>query len=144
MPASSRTIPAIRWAVIGVSVSPSTPRRSSTTDAVSWPVIVMLCGIVTYVELLNRTGTIKATGEFLAGTPFVHVNWIDGFDAKGNPVGRPVRMPYIPLLAVTVGIVALLLCMVVAILWFDRDGLADHHRGARLVRKYTARPFRRG
>lgn len=26
----------------------------------------------------------------------------DGFDADGEPVGRPVRMPYIPLLAVTV------------------------------------------
>lgn len=26
----------------------------------------------------------------------------DGFDAAGEPVGRPVRMPYIPLLAVTV------------------------------------------
>lgn len=26
----------------------------------------------------------------------------DGFDAQGNPVGRPVRDPYIPLLAVTV------------------------------------------
>ena len=26
----------------------------------------------------------------------------DGFDASGNPVGRPVRDPYIPLLAVTV------------------------------------------
>jgi hypothetical protein len=26
----------------------------------------------------------------------------DGFDAHGNPVGRPVRFPYIPLLAVTV------------------------------------------
>jgi voltage-gated potassium channel len=27
------------------------------------------------------------------------------------------------------GIVALLLCMVIAILWFDRDGLIDHHDG---------------
>ncbi|HZL05234.1 MAG TPA: large terminase, partial [Coriobacteriia bacterium] len=26
----------------------------------------------------------------------------DGFDAHGNPVGRPVRSPYIPMLAVTV------------------------------------------
>lgn len=26
----------------------------------------------------------------------------DGFDARGNPVGRPVKSPYIPLLAVTV------------------------------------------
>lgn len=26
----------------------------------------------------------------------------DGFDANGDPVGRPVRMPYIPMLAVTV------------------------------------------
>jgi hypothetical protein len=31
----------------------------------------------------------RATGEFLAGKPFVKVNWMDGFDEKG----RPIRIP---------------------------------------------------
>jgi alcohol dehydrogenase (cytochrome c) len=25
------------------------------------------------------------TGEFLSGTPFIYVNWLEGFDAKGRP-----------------------------------------------------------
>jgi hypothetical protein len=38
---------------------------------ISWPVLVMLCGVVTYFELLERAGTIEATGRFLAalGSP---------------------------------------------------------------------------
>lgn len=28
----------------------------------------------------------RATGEFLAGTPFVEVNWMSGFDDKGRPI----------------------------------------------------------
>src|SRR5262249_34114960 len=28
----------------------------------------------------------RVTGELLSGTPFVHVNWFGGFDAKGRPV----------------------------------------------------------
>ena len=31
----------------------------------------------------------RATGEFLAGTPFIHQNWNDGFDAKGRPKPIP-------------------------------------------------------
>jgi hypothetical protein len=41
--------------------------NKAALSQVSWPVIVMLCGVVTYLDLLNRTGTIKATGELLAG-----------------------------------------------------------------------------
>jgi len=37
----------------------------------------------------NRSGMFyvldRTTGEFLRGTPFVKVNWVDGFDAKGRP-----------------------------------------------------------
>ena len=41
----------------------------------------------------NRNGVMyvldRTTGEFLAGRPFVEVNWLAGFDAKG----RPQRVP---------------------------------------------------
>jgi alcohol dehydrogenase (cytochrome c) len=37
----------------------------------------------------NRNGVMyildRVTGEFLKGKPFVKVNWLDGFDAKGRP-----------------------------------------------------------
>jgi alcohol dehydrogenase (cytochrome c) len=37
----------------------------------------------------NRNGVMyvldRATGEFLKGKPYVKVNWMDGFDAKGRP-----------------------------------------------------------
>ncbi|HET9941746.1 MAG TPA: PQQ-dependent dehydrogenase, methanol/ethanol family [Terriglobia bacterium] len=45
----------------------------------------------------NRSGIFyvldRTTGEFLRGTPFVKVNWVDGFDAKGRPnqVIHPTR-----------------------------------------------------
>ena len=45
----------------------------------------------------NRSGIFyvldRATGEFLRGTPFVKVNWVQGFDAKGRPnqVIHPTR-----------------------------------------------------
>jgi hypothetical protein len=41
--------------------------NKAALSQVSWPVILMLCGVVTYLALLNRTGTIKATGKLLAG-----------------------------------------------------------------------------
>ena len=31
----------------------------------------------------------RTNGEFLSGTPFVHVNWITGFDANGRPIQVP-------------------------------------------------------
>jgi glucose dehydrogenase len=38
----------------------------------------------------NRNGLFyvldRATGEFLLGKPFVKVNWMSGFDAKGKPI----------------------------------------------------------
>jgi hypothetical protein len=52
-----------------------------------------------------RKGLIKTEAEaWIAGTE-LHAEGpvrCDGFDAYGNPVGRPVRFPYIPMLAVTI------------------------------------------
>jgi alcohol dehydrogenase (cytochrome c) len=43
----------------------------------------------------NRNGLIylldRTTGEFLNGKPYVNVNWMDGFDAKGRPQRVPGR-----------------------------------------------------
>ena len=45
----------------------------------------------------NRNGLLyvldRATGEFLLGKPYVKVNWMDGFDAKGRPKRVPGKMP---------------------------------------------------
>ncbi|MEV0074066.1 MULTISPECIES: SLC13 family permease [unclassified Amycolatopsis] len=48
--------------------------QSANKDAfgqISWSVLVMICGVVTYIDLLSKAGTIKATGEFLGslGSP---------------------------------------------------------------------------
>ncbi len=45
----------------------------------------------------NRNGIFyaldRATGEFLMGKPFVTVNWMDGFDAKGKPIRIAGKVP---------------------------------------------------
>ncbi|MCP5144750.1 MAG: PQQ-dependent dehydrogenase, methanol/ethanol family [Gammaproteobacteria bacterium] len=45
----------------------------------------------------NRNGLMyvldRVTGEFLAGKPYVQVNWMDGFDAKGRPQRVPGMLP---------------------------------------------------
>jgi alcohol dehydrogenase (cytochrome c) len=45
----------------------------------------------------NRNGLYysldRSTGEFLKGTPFTKVNWMDGFDAKGRPVKVAGKAP---------------------------------------------------
>ena len=45
----------------------------------------------------NRNGLMyvldRTTGEFLQGKPFVKVNWMDGFDAKGRPQRVPGKLP---------------------------------------------------
>src|SRR5262245_5877133 len=45
----------------------------------------------------NRNGLMyvldRITGEFLAGKPFVKVNWMDGFDEKGRPRRVPGKLP---------------------------------------------------
>ena len=45
----------------------------------------------------NRNGLMyvldRVTGEFLLGKPYVEVNWMDGFDAKGRPHRVPGIVP---------------------------------------------------
>ena len=45
----------------------------------------------------NRNGLMyvldRVTGEFLQGKPYVKVNWMDGFDAKGRPQRVPGMVP---------------------------------------------------
>ena len=45
----------------------------------------------------NRNGVMyvldRRTGEFLKGKPYVKVNWMDGFDAKGRPRRVPGKLP---------------------------------------------------
>jgi len=45
----------------------------------------------------NRNGLMyvldRITGEFLLGKPYVEVNWMDGFDAKGRPHRTPGILP---------------------------------------------------
>jgi alcohol dehydrogenase (cytochrome c) len=45
----------------------------------------------------NRNGLMylldRTTGEFLQGRPFVKVNWMDGFDAKGRPLRVAGKLP---------------------------------------------------
>jgi alcohol dehydrogenase (cytochrome c) len=45
----------------------------------------------------NRNGIYyvldRVTGEFLNGQPFVNVNWLSGFDAKGRPIPVPGIAP---------------------------------------------------
>jgi alcohol dehydrogenase (cytochrome c) len=45
----------------------------------------------------NRNGLAyvidRTTGEFLLGRPFVKVNWMDSFDAKGRPIRIPGQIP---------------------------------------------------
>ena len=45
----------------------------------------------------NRNGVMyvldRTTGEFLKGKPYVKVNWMDGFDAKGRPRRVPGMVP---------------------------------------------------
>jgi alcohol dehydrogenase (cytochrome c) len=50
----------------------------------------------------NRNGNFyvldRETGKFLSGTPFVKVNWMNGFDEGGRPLQtpQPVGMPTYP------------------------------------------------
>ena len=45
----------------------------------------------------NRNGIFyvldRVTGQFLSGTPFVQVNWVNGFDEKGRPIRIPGKIP---------------------------------------------------
>jgi alcohol dehydrogenase (cytochrome c) len=70
-----------------------TPHDTKDWDAAQVPVLVDLEWHGAPRKLMlwaNRNGLIyaldRSTGEFLFGKPFVEVNWMDGFDAKGRPI----------------------------------------------------------
>jgi alcohol dehydrogenase (cytochrome c) len=69
-----------------------TPHDDMDWDSVNVPVLVDLEWQGRQRKLMlwaNRNGIMyvldRATGEFLLGRPFVTVNWMSGFDAKGRP-----------------------------------------------------------
>jgi alcohol dehydrogenase (cytochrome c) len=73
-----------------------TPHDTNDWDAAQVPVLADLQwhGVPRKVMLwANRNGIAyvldRATGEFLFAKPFVDVNWMDGFDAKGRPISTP-------------------------------------------------------
>ena len=73
-----------------------TPNDPYDYDSVQVPVLVDRPWKGTPRKLMlwaNRNGYFyvldRVTGEFLAGTPFVKVNWSSGLDAKGRPLLTP-------------------------------------------------------
>jgi alcohol dehydrogenase (cytochrome c) len=77
-----------------------TPHDRMDYDATQVPVLadIEFKGRMRKVMLwANRNGLMyvldRVTGEFLQGKPFVKVNWMDGFDAKGRPQRVPGKLP---------------------------------------------------
>jgi len=73
-----------------------TPNDPYDYDAVQVPVLVDAAWNGTPRKLMmwaNRNGFFyvldRSTGQFLAGHPFVKVNWASGLDAKGRPISTP-------------------------------------------------------
>jgi alcohol dehydrogenase (cytochrome c) len=73
-----------------------TPNDGYDYDSVQVPVLADIAwqGKPTKVILwANRNGLFyvidRVTGKFLLGQPFVKVNWMNGFDAKGRPIQTP-------------------------------------------------------
>lgn len=82
-----------------------TPNDGYDYDAVQVPVLVDMDwnGVPSKLMLwANRNGYFyvldRASGRFLAGTPFVRVNWSSGLDANGRPIPtpQPAGMPTYP------------------------------------------------
>jgi alcohol dehydrogenase (cytochrome c) len=82
-----------------------TPNDAYDYDSVQVPVLadLMWKGTLTKAMLWgNRNGNFyvldRETGKFLSGTPFVKVNWMNGFDEGGKPIQtpQPVGMPTYP------------------------------------------------
>jgi alcohol dehydrogenase (cytochrome c) len=77
-----------------------TPHDEMDYDSTQVPVLadVEIKGRMRKAMLFaNRNGVMYAldrtTGEFLLGKPFVNVNWMDGFDAKGRPQRVAGKVP---------------------------------------------------
>jgi alcohol dehydrogenase (cytochrome c) len=82
-----------------------TPHDRYDYDSVQVPVLADITFRGAPVKALmwaNRNGNFyvldRATGKFLLGKPFVHVNWMSGFDANGRPIQtpQPPGMPTYP------------------------------------------------
>jgi alcohol dehydrogenase (cytochrome c) len=82
-----------------------TPNDGYDYDSVQVPVLadLMWKGSLTKAMLWgNRNGNFyvldRETGKFLSGTPFVKVNWMNGFDEGGKPIQtpQPLGMPTYP------------------------------------------------
>jgi alcohol dehydrogenase (cytochrome c) len=82
-----------------------TPNDGYDYDSVQVPVLadLMWKGSMTKAMLwANRNGNFyvldRETGKFLSGTPFVKVNWMNGFDEGGRPIQtpQPAGMPTYP------------------------------------------------
>ncbi len=60
--------------VVAVAVTILCPSSNkSAVSAIAWPTVLLVCGIVTYVSMMERLGTIDWLGEGVAdvGTPLV-------------------------------------------------------------------------
>ena len=82
-----------------------TPHDRYDYDSVQVPVLADITFQGAPVKAMlwaNRNGNFyvldRATGKFLLGKPFVKVNWMSGFDAKGAPIQtvQPPGMPTYP------------------------------------------------
>jgi di/tricarboxylate transporter len=62
---------AVSAAVVLHLLFPSTSEGASSR--IGWSTIVLVCGVVTYMALLQRTGAIKVMGDSLASTPTLGV-----------------------------------------------------------------------
>jgi alcohol dehydrogenase (cytochrome c) len=77
-----------------------TPHDELDYDSTQVPVLadIQWQGSLRKVMLwANRNGVMylldRRTGQFLKGKPYVKVNWMDGFDAKGRPRRVPGKVP---------------------------------------------------
>jgi len=62
---------AVSAAVVLHLLFPSTSEGASSK--IGWPTIVMICGVVTYMALLQRVGALKVVGDSFVSTPMLGV-----------------------------------------------------------------------
>src|SRR4051794_12856328 len=67
-------------------------------EKVAWPTVLLICGIVTYVALLQELGTIDWLGNEVAGigTPLLAALVICFIGGGGGPVASPPGVPRAP------------------------------------------------
>jgi di/tricarboxylate transporter len=62
---------ALSAAVVLHGLFPST--SEGATSKIGWSTIVMICGVITYMALLQRTGAVKVVGDSVVSTPTLGV-----------------------------------------------------------------------